>query len=128
MIKKFILIFVLSFSSIFFGDVKAEFGDADFPIGLFEDGPKSYHDAWCRKIKNECRVRFQGKAMWVEGQGGIELNQFISYKYDVDGNAINPGNTSPKATIEIPEVSIVTPNVFDTKLTEDVDITSYCLL
>ena len=46
--------------------VKAEFGDADFPIGLFEDGPKSYHDAWCRQIKNECRVRFQGKAMWVK--------------------------------------------------------------
>ena len=23
--------------------------------------------------------------MWVEGQGGIELDQYISYKYDVDG-------------------------------------------
>ena len=86
MIRKFLIIFALSFSSIFIGDVKAEFGDADFPIGLFEDGPKSYHDAWCRKIKNECRVRFQGKAMWVEGQGGIELDQFITYKYDVEGN------------------------------------------
>ena len=50
---------------------KAEFGDADFPIGMFNDGPKSYHDGWCRFIENKCRIRFQGPAMWVEGQGGI---------------------------------------------------------
>ena len=65
--------------------VKADFGDADFPIGLFENSPKSYHDAWCRFIKNNCRVRFQDKAMWVEGQGGIKRSQFIRYRYDTDG-------------------------------------------
>jgi len=66
--------------------VLADFGDADFPPGMFDDGPKSYHDAWCRKIKNECRVRFQGAGMWVEGQGGIQSDQYLSYRYDRDGN------------------------------------------
>ena len=61
---------------------KADFGDADFPIGMFDNSPKSYHDAWCKKIKNECRVRFQGPAMWVEGQGGIQRSQLIGYRYD----------------------------------------------
>ena len=66
--------------------VKADFGDADFPAGIFNDGPKSYHDAWCRYIKNKCRVRFQDDAMWVEGQGGIYRSQFLKYRYDWDGN------------------------------------------
>ena len=68
---KILLIFATFF--VFQGRVKADFGDADFPNDLFENSPKSYHDAWCRKIKNECRIRFQGKGMWVEGQGGIQL-------------------------------------------------------
>ncbi len=46
---------------------KADFGDASFPADFFQDGPKSYHDAWCRKIKQECRVHFQGPAMFGEG-------------------------------------------------------------
>ena len=62
---------------------KADFGDADFPSGMFEDGSKSYHDAWCRKIKNECRVRFQGSGMWVEGQGGIQSDQYLSFRSDL---------------------------------------------
>ncbi len=64
---------------------KADFGDADFPMGIFENSPKSYHDAWCRFLKNKCRVRFQGQAMWVEGQGGIYRNQFIRYRFDTEG-------------------------------------------
>ena len=64
---------------------KADFGDADFPSGMFEDGSKSYHDAWCKKIKNECRVRFQGSGMWVEGQGGIQSDQYLGFRYDRDG-------------------------------------------
>lgn len=64
---------------------KAEFGDADFPVDMFVEGPKSYHDAWCRRIKNNCRVRFQGPAMWVEGQGGIQRGQLIRYRYDKSG-------------------------------------------
>ena len=64
---------------------RAQFGDADFPVGTFIDGPKSYHDAWCRKIGNDCRVRFDGPAMSVEGQGGITSNQFVSFRVDLDG-------------------------------------------
>lgn len=64
----------------------ADFGDADFPLGTFDDGPKSYHDAWCRKVNNECRVRFEGAAMSVEGQGGITSDQFITFRVDRDGN------------------------------------------
>ena len=63
----------------------ADFGDADFPSGAFSEGPKSYHDAWCRRIKNDCRVRFAGPAMSVEGQGGITSDQFIMFKTDEDG-------------------------------------------
>ena len=66
--------------------VRADFGDADFPESIFNNGPKSYHDAWCREIKKECRVRFQGSAMWVEGQGGIQSNQYLGYRYDADGD------------------------------------------
>ena len=62
----------------------AGFGDADCPANNFQNSPKSYHDAWCRYIKNECRVRFQKNAMWVEGQGGIYRSQFIKYRYDTD--------------------------------------------
>ena len=35
---------------------KADFGD-ELPLGMFDDGPKSYHAWWKDK---ECRVRFQG--------------------------------------------------------------------
>lgn len=82
--KKTWSVFLLSLFSIFIGAVKADFGDADFPIDLFKDGPKSYHDAWCRTLKNKCRVRFQGPAMWVEGQGGIQRDQLISYRHNQD--------------------------------------------
>ena len=63
----------------------ADFGEADFPIEMFNDGPKSYHDGWCRALKKKCRIRFQGPAMWIEGQGGIQIDQFISFRMDVDG-------------------------------------------
>ena len=66
---------------------KADFGDADFPLDNFDNSPKSYHDAWCRYIKNDCRVRFQRDAMWVEGQGGIYRSQFVRYSYESDTNA-----------------------------------------
>ncbi len=77
--------FLLPFFASLFSPAKADFGDADFPKEKFNDGPKSYHDAWCRWLKNECRVRFQGSAMWVEGQGGIQASQYIRYRHDIDG-------------------------------------------
>ena len=71
--------------------VKADFGDADFPVGMFKDGPKSYHDAWCRKLKQKCRVRFQGPAMWVEGQGGIQVNQYRGFRFEQETGGYNEG-------------------------------------
>ena len=83
--KQQIINFTIFFLGTIYSPALADFGDADFPSGMFRDGAKSYHDAWCRRIMNECRVRFQGQGMWVEGQGGIQRNQFISYRYALDG-------------------------------------------
>ena len=65
--------------------VKADFGDADFREDIEALGPQSYHDAWCKDLKNKCRVRFQGRSMWVEGQGGIDRSQYISVKKESEG-------------------------------------------
>ena len=82
--KRYILLASLLFVSP--SAVLADFGDADFHSSATSGGPRSYHDAWCRRIKNKCRIRFQGDGMWVEGQGGIRVNQYLGYRYDVDGN------------------------------------------
>ena len=63
----------------------ADFGDADFPVAIFEGGPKSYHDAWCGKIGNNCRVVFSGESMQVVGSGGITRNQYLQYRFESDG-------------------------------------------
>jgi len=81
--KGILLILALTLAGL---PAMADFGDASFPASMFTEGPKSYHDAWCRRIKNKCRVRFQGPAMWVEGQGGIQRDQFVSFRFDEDGN------------------------------------------
>jgi hypothetical protein len=82
-----LLPFILLFLPIAFClPSKSDFGDADFPVGMFDGGPKSYHDAWCGKIGNKCRVVFNGPAMMIEGQGGIQTNQYIGFRYDEDGN------------------------------------------
>ncbi len=88
--KKYLIVLLFGFVNVFgIGQyAKADFGDADFPVGMFKDGPKSYHDAWCRTIQNECRVRFQGPAMWVEGQGGIQRSQLVGYRYDEEGGGV----------------------------------------
>ena len=43
------LIAVTLCCGVFAAPVKADFGSADFPIGMFDSAPKSYHNAWCRK-------------------------------------------------------------------------------
>ena len=88
----------MSLLQISFPPLHAEFGDADFPDNYFDNSPKSYHDAWCRSTRNECRIRFQGPAMWVEGQGGIYIDQYEGYKYSQEkkglGFALGPGNVA----------------------------------
>ena len=81
-LKIFFLAFLLFTST---SRARADFGDATFPESMFQEGPKSYHDGWCRKIKQECRIRFQGPAMFVEGQGGIQASQLVGYRFDEDG-------------------------------------------
>ena len=80
--KNKLLWLVLSTCCLIPYSVKADFGDADFPVGMFSDGPKSYHDALCRTLENKCRVRFQGPAMWVEGQGGIQIDQLLGFRFE----------------------------------------------
>ena len=47
------LFLLISFIFLNIGSpVRANFGDADFPLGKFDNGPKSYHDGWCRSMKN----------------------------------------------------------------------------
>ncbi len=62
-----------------------DFGPADFPGDIESKGPLSYHDGWCRQIKKECRIRFQGRSMTVEGYKGIERDQLISFRTDFEG-------------------------------------------
>lgn len=62
-----------------------EFGPADFPGDIEDRGPISYHDAWCRQIKKECRVRFNGRSMTVEGYKGITREQLLDFRTDFDG-------------------------------------------
>ena len=46
---------------------------------MIVDGSKIYHDAWCRKLNNECQARFQDSGIWVEGQGGIQSGQYLDF-------------------------------------------------
>lgn len=80
--RQLFLVAILLLSAL---PANANFGDADFPADVFVGGPRSYHDVWCRKLRNKCRVRFSGAAMFVEGQGGIVSSQFIGVKIDTDG-------------------------------------------
>ncbi len=62
-----------------------DFGNADFPADVEKDDARSYHDPWCRQLMKTCRVRFQGRKMWVEGFKGIDRSQLISFRFRRDG-------------------------------------------
>ena len=83
--NKKLRIFLLTALIAFISPVKADFGDADFREDIEALGPQSYHDAWCRELQKKCRVRFQGRAMWVEGQGGIDRSQYLSVRRETEG-------------------------------------------
>ena len=74
---------VFSILLTFFIPVKADFGDADLPVETINKGSQTFHDAFCLEVQKKCRVVFQRDAMWIEGQGGIKLNQFISYRSEI---------------------------------------------
>ena len=83
--KQLILVFAaligLSIAPVFAND----FGNADFPGEIEVNAPKSYHDAWCRQLKKNCRVRFNGRSMQVEGFKGIKREQFLGFRTEIDG-------------------------------------------
>ena len=78
---------LLAFLGISFSPLSLanDFGNADFPADIEDGGAKSYHDPWCRQLKRICRVRFQGRKMWVEGFQGIDRSQLISFRFKRDG-------------------------------------------
>ncbi len=84
--SKYLIIFSIFFGSTFYTQVLAnDFGSADFLEDFEDEGAKSYHDAWCRHLGKTCRVRFQGRIMWVEGFRGIDRSQLISFRFKRDG-------------------------------------------
>tara|TARA_B100000965_G_C19454148_1_gene696679 strand:+ start:313 stop:885 length:573 start_codon:yes stop_codon:yes gene_type:complete len=83
----FALLIGYSFPPLFANDL----GPADFPGDIEEGGPRSYHDAWCRQLKKECRVRFSGRIMTIEGFKGIDRSQLISFRHDFDGGTFRFG-------------------------------------
>ncbi len=64
--------------------IAQDFGPADFPGDIEKNASKSYHDAWCRQLEKECRVRFSGRRMTVEGFRGIEREQLIGFRTERD--------------------------------------------
>ena len=63
-----------------------EFGPADFPADeVGKSMPETVHDAFCRKLGQECRVRFKGTSMTVDGYRGIERDQFLGFRSSADG-------------------------------------------
>ena len=82
----FLFAFILVFGSIINWARADDFGPADFP-GEVESGmPLSAHDAWCKQLNKECKVKFQGRSMNVEGYKGITREQLIGFRSDADGN------------------------------------------
>ncbi len=58
---------------------------ADFPESVGTQMPMKVHDAWCRKLENPCRVKFEGTSMTVEGFEGIDRSQFLGFRSAADG-------------------------------------------
>ena len=81
--EKNIFLIFFSICVTLFIPVKADFGDADLQRDLKNNGSQTFHDALCLEVRKNCRVVFQGDAMWVKDQGGIKLNQFISYRSEI---------------------------------------------
>lgn len=62
----------------------SDLGPADFG-DIEEGGPRSYHDAWCRQLRKECRVTFSGRTMKVDNYKGITREQLQGFRSAEDG-------------------------------------------
>ena len=85
--KPLVIIVSLLIGSIVPSSFAQDFGPADFPGDIEEGSPRSYHDAYCRQLKRECRVRFNGRKMTVEGFKGIEREQLLGFWTEQEGGA-----------------------------------------
>ena len=63
---------------------ETDFGPADLGE-IEEEMPSSYHDAWCKQLNRNCRVRFRGRSMTVEGFNGITREQLKGFRSNYDG-------------------------------------------
>jgi len=85
--KKILVILMTLTSTLTSVSNAQDFGPADFPGDIEKDSPMSYHDAYCRQLKRECRVRFNGSKMTVEGFKGIEREQLLGFRTEQEGGA-----------------------------------------
>ena len=82
---RFLIAFILIVGSTTNWARANDFGPADFP-GEVESGmPLSVHDAWCKQLNKECKVKFQGRTLTVEGYKGISREQLLGFRSDSDG-------------------------------------------
>ena len=85
--KRYFLVPLLSvLASLCLASMANDFGPADFPGNVEIGMPQSFHDAWCRQLNRDCRVRFSGREMTVDGFKGITREQLIGFRSDSDGN------------------------------------------
>ena len=67
---------------------KADFGDADFPIGIFDDGPKSYHDARLVRVPRH----IINLATKIKIPGNKNLNLTVNTKWSDTARDYGNGN------------------------------------
>ena len=82
---RLLIAFFIVFGSISNRAWAKDFGPADFPGKVESGAPHSVHDAWCKQLNKECRVKFQGRSMTVEGYKGITREQLLGFRSDSDG-------------------------------------------
>ncbi len=64
----------------------SDFGEADFPGVVEDELLVTYHDAWCRRMGEKCRVKFTGRTMQIDNYRGITREQLRSFRTTADGN------------------------------------------
>ena len=62
-----------------------ELGPADFNRNVEQGMPSSYHDAWCKQLNKNCRIKFSGRSMTVDDYEGITREQLIGFRSSLAG-------------------------------------------
>jgi hypothetical protein len=83
MLRLVALLILLSRSGI---SLAQELGPADFPASeVGKSMPETIHDAYCRQLGRECRIRFKGVSMSIDGYNGITRDRFLGFRSSADG-------------------------------------------